>query len=704
MRLTSPDYILSVSTIAGKQMLNVMEADSDHMCSLTIDIELDNDEQYALTQLSYNADDSSPHNSLETFYDAPPTAAEVRPHVGSEVYVRHLPQLAFRQFELYMNPPSYGSMRNWEYLASSLGLSNNEIMARIPYLSFYLQQLSCLRTSDSPTRAVLQRFLNCPLNRILDVICELNRIDVLVALKPYVNGMNASADALSDVTSDSAVAWDDGNLVSVPGAFFDEPGPSVPVVASTAHRAGTSENRHIQRAAEQSLGGKCKVFCGYVILVTHHEEEASADLRKNFKWLMKNLRKHGEQSEVSVFNIEECANERDMLGGLHSIFENAMHIVCVFSEDYAQMLRSDSDSQCVAMKKYLHNLMNAEYVRKLGVNQRFRAVILQAFAAVRSKMQNGSAVMLEHHSAAHFILGSISVIWSDQSSVKLRSGPRKKTCSTGWYTKKGSGVPVVGLSIEIGSAVDRRRHTLSFLGVSQQKKNNSVGSMRLFVALFVLTVSTIKIHSKSASTQSDRFEICTPDTPCSCEGEDGQVNCDNVFWTEDEEAESIYQPLRTTNLVIKKKDFKAQIAYFRNNDIPRLVEGQILPGHESTLKELDFSFNRIYDLQNSVFKEMSNLRILRLGHNKLRRLRSESFKGGPNWKLHQLYVEYNDLTELPASLFEEMPNLEKLVLDGNRKLRLTRELFGSNLSNLKILSLDNCSLSQLDEDLFDDLT
>ncbi|KHN83518.1 hypothetical protein Tcan_15710 [Toxocara canis] len=287
-------------------MLNVMEADSDHMCSLTIDIELDNDEQYALTQLSYNADDSSPHNSLETFYDAPPTAAEVRPHVGSEVYVRHLPQLAFRQFELYMNPPSYGSMRNWEYLASSLGLSNNEIMARIPAKS-----------------------------------------ELLVA-----------------------VAWDDGNLVSVPGAFFDEPGPSVPVVASTAHRAGTSENRHIQRAAEQSLGGK-------FILVTHHEEEASADLRKNFKWLMKNLRKHGEQSEVSVFNIEECANERDMLGGLHSIFENAMHIVCVFSEDYAQMLRSDSDSQCVAMKKYLHNLMNAEYVRKLGVNQRFRAVILQ---------------------------------------------------------------------------------------------------------------------------------------------------------------------------------------------------------------------------------------------------------------------------------------------------------------------------------------
>lgn len=82
---------------------------------------------------------------------------------------------------------------------------------------------------------------------------------------------------------------------------------------------------------------------------------------------------------------------------------------------------------------------------------------------------------------------------------------------------------------------------------------------------------------------------------------------------------------------------------------------------------------------------------------------SESFKGGPNWKLHQLYLEYNHLSDLPAAVFDEMPNLEKLVLDGNSKLSLKRKLFSSNLDRLKILSIDDCNISNLDDDLFDDL-
>lgn len=39
------------------------------------------------------------------------------------------------------------------------------------------------------------------------------------------------------------------------------------------------------------------------------------------------FRKHGEQSTISVFDIEECTSESDLLGGLHTMFEN----VCGFS-------------------------------------------------------------------------------------------------------------------------------------------------------------------------------------------------------------------------------------------------------------------------------------------------------------------------------------------------------------------------------------
>uniref|UniRef100_F1L2C8 Leucine-rich repeat-containing protein 70 n=1 Tax=Ascaris suum TaxID=6253 RepID=F1L2C8_ASCSU len=227
--------------------------------------------------------------------------------------------------------------------------------------------------------------------------------------------------------------------------------------------------------------------------------------------------------------------------------------------------------------------------------------------------------------------------------------------------------------------------------------------MRLFLLIIVIIGNCLKPSESVSKAKEGPFVACEAETACTCENEDGEVNCDNICWTEDEEGEEMYAPLRTPNLIIKKKDFTPEVAYFRNNDISQLIEGQILPGHESTLKELDFSFNRIYALVNSTFKGMNNLRILRLGHNKLKRLKSESFKGGPNWKLHQLYLEYNHLSDLPAAVFDEMPNLEKLVLDGNSKLSLKRKLFSSNLDRLKILSIDDCNISNLDDDLFDDL-
>lgn len=71
--------------------------------------------------------------------------------------------------------------------------------------------------------------------------------------------------------------------------------------------------------------------------------------------------------------------------------------------------------------------------------------------------------------------------------------------------------------------------------------------------------------------------------------------------------------------------------------------------------------------------------------------------------LHQLYLDYNYIKQLDDGIFDKLVNLNKLVLDGNRELQLTRKTFG-NLENLKTISLDDCGLKTLDEDIFKKLT
>lgn len=62
------------------------------------------------------------------FYDAPPSAAEVRPRAAKGVCIRHLSEFVLRQFETFLGPPSMGTMYNWEYLAAKMGLTASEIV------------------------------------------------------------------------------------------------------------------------------------------------------------------------------------------------------------------------------------------------------------------------------------------------------------------------------------------------------------------------------------------------------------------------------------------------------------------------------------------------------------------------------------------------------------------------------------------------
>ncbi|VDN02302.1 unnamed protein product [Thelazia callipaeda] len=173
-----------------------------------------------------------------------------------------------------------------------------------------------LRTSSNPTADVLREIAGHPLKSLLDALAKINRVDALLSLQPYIESAVSSGGKSETPSTDS------------------------------------------------------------VILVTHHELDTHIAVRNNFRWFFKNLRKRAKQSGFLAVNIDDCMETSCEFEGLHALFANASSIVCVFTDDYVELLKSKRNEQTVMVKQYLHKLMNSEFLER-GENKRFRAVIFQ---------------------------------------------------------------------------------------------------------------------------------------------------------------------------------------------------------------------------------------------------------------------------------------------------------------------------------------
>ncbi|VDL72125.1 unnamed protein product [Nippostrongylus brasiliensis] len=174
-----------------------------------------------------------------------------------------------------------------------------------------------------------------------------------------------------------------------------------------------------------------------------------------------------------------------------------------------------------------------------------------------------------------------------------------------------------------------------------------------------------------------------------CHCEQGEIDCDNVIFKDE-------KVLSTANLDIKNKTFRVVRATFRDNSINSLRKGRILPGHEETVQEIDFSRNRIVHIESGAFSRFRNLSKLYLSANKLGQLKKSHFLGLE--KLHQLYLDNNKIADLTDGVFENLGSLRRLVLDGN-KIKFRRGMF-EGLDSLEELSLDNCAIDDLDVTAF----
>uniref|UniRef100_A0A8R1TSY8 Uncharacterized protein n=1 Tax=Onchocerca volvulus TaxID=6282 RepID=A0A8R1TSY8_ONCVO len=308
--------------------------------SVSLDIELDSD-IYPTPAVVLDQDDGKESISLFTFNSPPPCAWDLVPEIPEKVSVTALSKRGLQEIEFCLNPPSRGSMLNWEYVAAEFGFSNSKIMH--------------LRTSANPTAHVLREIAHRPLKNLLNVLAKINRVDALLSMQPYLENIMRTSRNAKTLSSDS-------------GAFVN---------------AGKSDILTYSASSSGSFGGPSALSASAIvdnnekfILVTHHEFVANVVLRRNYKWFLKNLRKQAKQVNMSTFDIDDYLETSCEFEGLHTLFADATNIVCVFTDDYLEMLKSSGNEQAVTVKQYLHKLMNGEFMER-GNNQRFCAVIFQ---------------------------------------------------------------------------------------------------------------------------------------------------------------------------------------------------------------------------------------------------------------------------------------------------------------------------------------
>lgn len=174
-----------------------------------------------------------------------------------------------------------------------------------------------------------------------------------------------------------------------------------------------------------------------------------------------------------------------------------------------------------------------------------------------------------------------------------------------------------------------------------------------------------------------------------CHCEQSEIDCNNVIFKDE-------KVLSTADLDINNKSFHVERATFCDNSITSLRKGRILPGHQSTIREIDFSRNKIVHIESGAFASFRALNKLHFSNNKLSQLKRDQFLGLS--ELHQLLLDNNKITTLGDGVFEHLTNLKRLVLDGN-KIRFRKEMF-DGLQTLEELSLDNCGITDLEVDAF----
>lgn len=137
-----------------------------------------------------------------------------------------------------------------------------------------------------------------------------------------------------------------------------------------------------------------------------------------------------------------------------------------------------------------------------------------------------------------------------------------------------------------------------------------------------------------------------------------------------------------------------------NNNLYSLPH-DIFPNSLGNLGEINFSANKITDLEANVFSNLKNLKEIDFSSNRLSYLDSALFQGLSN--LTKISFASNQLTCLDARIFEQSKNLKYINFSDNKITEISADLFKSN-RKLKEIDFSHNQIIQLSPRIFYELS
>jgi Leucine-rich repeat (LRR) protein len=175
--------------------------------------------------------------------------------------------------------------------------------------------------------------------------------------------------------------------------------------------------------------------------------------------------------------------------------------------------------------------------------------------------------------------------------------------------------------------------------------------------------------------------------------------------------------LKTVNIRLKNPLYKPKRIYLRYNSIDVFERNKLISGQEKDVEYLGLQNNQLIRIEDAAF-DTFELKSLHLSNNFLKLDSSGKYVLSfniyfgifRNWlteklgsTLQILSLDNNLIELLPDQIFDNLISLDTLILKNNPSLGLSDNVFGTNIRNLRELSLSSCNLNSIPPLLFRNL-
>lgn len=211
---------------------------------------------------------------------------------------------------------------------------------------------------------IIKMFGTLTLNDFLKIICEMNRIDLLIILKKSLNTLKTNEYKLSQYSTDETALMTSGYIITnkkIKIFILDS------CLSISKYKSHTKINiNELQMRANE-----------HNIFILHHE--ISKELRAMFKFLIHNLHRCAPPT-IKVIDVDDCFDELNLYDTGEFFFNQAKEVVVVFNSDYINSISSYNKVDSLTninylnprnqLKIYLNNLTNSEYIQNGMRNHR----------------------------------------------------------------------------------------------------------------------------------------------------------------------------------------------------------------------------------------------------------------------------------------------------------------------------------------------